>query len=78
MAMKPSYAADLAAHALNGAPDITAVETLAQVGAVGHHWPAHGLRITFTDGAVVYLASVCAGSLTETLQAQPDHYTPGK
>lgn len=78
MAMKPSYAADLVAHALTGAPGITKVETFAQVGAVGHHWPAHGLRITWADGTTLYLASVCAGSLTETLMQQPDHYTPGK
>lgn len=74
--MKPSYAVGLIRHTLADAPEVAKVETFAEVGAVGHSWPPHGLRITFNDGAVVYLSSSSAGSITEVLLAQPDEFTP--
>lgn len=58
--MKLDYFAGLAKHLLESAdhPEIAAVETFQEAGAVGPNWPRQGLRIVLRDGSALLVAFV--------------------
>lgn len=75
--MKPSYAAELVAHLLNGLDDVAKVEPFAAVGAVGPAWPPCGVKVTYTDGTAILLSSSRTSAPGEDFAAQPDHFNEG-
>lgn len=76
--MKPTYAAGMVAYLLERCADprIVKVETFAQVGAVGHHWPPCGLKVTLADGSAVFLSTNATAAPGEDRDAQPDEFRP--
>lgn len=68
--------AGMVAHLLRGRPEVVAVETFADVGAVGFHWPPHGLKVTLSDGSAVFLACNATAAPGEDLDSQPDVFDP--
>lgn len=74
--MKPSYLEGMLVHLLADADDVTAVETFTQAGAVGEHWPPHGVKVTFTDRSVAFLACSRTSTPGEDLAGQPDVFDP--
>lgn len=76
--MKATYAAGLAKHLLerSGSPDIVKVETFADAGAVGFHWPPYGLKVTFADGKAIYVSFAHASSAQGDDPNQPDQFNP--
>lgn len=74
--MKPSYTAGMLAHLLRGHPEVRKVETFAEVGAVGFHWPPHGVKVTLADGTAVFLSTNATAAPGEDLSIQPDVFRP--
>lgn len=57
-------------------PRVVKVETFAEAGAVGTNWPPHGVKVTWSDGATVFLACSRTSAPGEDLDAQPDVFDP--
>ena len=74
--MKPAYTVGLVAHLLEATADVVKVESFADVGAVGFHWPPHGVKVTLADGSAVFQSVNATASPSEDLDAQPDEFTP--
>lgn len=72
--MKPSYLEGMLTHLLEGADGVVKVESFADVGAVGFHWPPHGVKVTLSDGSAVFLSTSATAVAGEDLDAQPDGF----